>query len=69
MPWPPPPPANSNIPHPSHPTSHLGKSGSAHVLTETNKLATYNAVNAVKSIFRANSKEMQLTERSCLSLY
>lgn len=64
-----PPLQQTNIPHPSHPTPHLGKSGSAHVLAETNELATYNAVNAVKSIFRANSKEMQLTERSCLSLY
>lgn len=37
-------------------------SGSALVLTKTNGLVIYNAV---KSIFGANSKEMQLTEISC----
>lgn len=37
-------------------------SGSALVLAKTNELAIYNAV---KSIFGANSKEMQLTEISC----
>lgn len=67
MPWP--PSSKLKYPLPLPPNPHLGKSGSAHVLAETNELATYNAVNAVKSIFRANSKEMQLTKRSCLSLY
>lgn len=37
-------------------------SGSALVLTKTNGLVIYNAV---KSIFGANSKEMQLTEIGC----